>query len=83
MSVAPLETMTLGEIYEYVETLEAEVKTLRKKSDNTKKLDRRDAERMRALYASEKWTQAELAEAFAVNDATVSRIVRGIYYAAV
>lgn len=81
MAMAPLNTMSLDEIKEYVEALEQEITVLRKKTDNRKKLDPRDAERIRALADSGRWTQVELAEAFNVNDATISRIVRGVYYA--
>lgn len=81
MALAPLTKMTHDEIVEYVEKLEQENMQLRKKTDNTKKLDERDAQRIRSLYDSGNWTQDELGVAFNVNDATISRIVRGIYYA--
>lgn len=82
MAIAPLDKMTVAEIHEYVENLEQEIKDLRKKTDNRKKLDERDAARIRQLWDSGNWTQAELGHAFNVNDATINRIVRGIYYPA-
>lgn len=80
MPIAPLHTMTLGEIHEYVEKLESENRELRRKTNNAKKLDQRDADRIRSLYDGGNWSQAALAEAFNVNDATISRIVRNVYY---
>lgn len=80
MAMVDLESMTLGEIEDYVESLESEIKTLRKKTDNTKKLDLRDAQRIRRLYETRDLTQQDLAEMFDVNDATISRIVRNKYY---
>lgn len=79
MALAALDSMTIGEIQEYVEALEDEVSSLRRKTDNRKKLDERDAARIRELYDRD-WSQAALADAFDVNPATISRIVRGIYY---
>lgn len=81
MPKVSLEKMTLREIIAYVRDLEAENKELRRKTDNSKKLDARDVQKIRQLYASGNWKQKELADAFNVNDATISRIVRGIYYA--
>lgn len=81
MAMVDLDSMTLGEIHEYIGSLEDEIKSLRKKTDNRKKLDERDAERIRDLYDTKNWTQAELAHAFNVNDATISRIVNNKYYA--
>lgn len=80
MAFASLESMTLGEIEEYVESLEEQVRSLTRKTDNRKKLDQRDAERIRELYTKGNWSQADLADAFDVNPATISRIVRRIYY---
>lgn len=80
MSLVNLESMTLGEIEDYVESLESRVRLLEKKTDNRKKLDYRDAQRIRKLYQTMDFTQAELAEMFDVNDATISRIVNGKYY---
>lgn len=82
MPKVSLEKMTLREIIAYVRDLEAENKELRRKTDNSKKLDARDVQKIRQLYESGNWKQKELADAFNVNDATISRIVRGIYYAA-
>ncbi|HVV11617.1 hypothetical protein [Amycolatopsis sp.] len=47
---------------------------------NQKRLTQREAGRIRELHATGEWTQKALAEAFDINPATVSRIVRGIYW---
>lgn len=80
MPLAPVENMSVPELYEYIESLEKENRELRRKTDNRRKLDERDAARIRKLHSKNNWTQAELAEAFNVNDGTISRIIRGIYY---
>jgi DNA-binding XRE family transcriptional regulator len=80
MAMVDLGSMTLGEIEVYVESLEDEIKLLRAKTDNRKKLDHRDAQRIRRLYNTRDVTQQDLAEMFDVNDATISRIIRGKYY---
>jgi DNA-binding MarR family transcriptional regulator len=80
MTLAPLEKMSFGEIAEYVEALEGQVKTLTKKTDNAKKLLPQEVRRIRLLWNTGNWTQAELAEAFMVNPGTISRIVRGEYH---
>jgi len=80
MPIAPVETMTLDEIYEYIETLERENKVLRRKTDNSRRLDIKDARRIRQMYAGGRWKQRELADVFDVNKGTISRIVRGEYY---
>lgn len=80
MALAPVQDMTVSELIEYIEKLENENLDLRKKTDNRRKLDERDAARIRKLHSENNWTQAELAEAFNVNDGTISRIIRGIYY---
>ncbi|GAA1940159.1 hypothetical protein [Amycolatopsis minnesotensis] len=54
---------------------------LRDTSNNGKKLAPADVSRMRTLRA-EGWKQSTLADAFDVNPATVSRIVRGLYHQA-
>jgi hypothetical protein len=68
------------ELASEVDTLRAEVERLRGNRSNAKKLSDREVERMRALWATGDWTQAALADAFDVNNATVSRTVRGIYH---
>lgn len=69
-----------SELESEVVELRREVDRLRKRHNNQKKLSPREAERMREKYRTGKFTQAQLADMFDVNDATVSRIVRGIYY---
>lgn len=69
-----------NELESEVVELRREVDRLRKGRSNQKKLSAREAERMRERYRSGEFTQAQLADMFDVNDATVSRIVRGIYY---
>lgn len=80
MAMVDLGSMTLDEIETYVESLEREVKELRAKTDNRKKLGPADAARIRRLYNTRDLTQRDLADMFDVNDATISRIVRGEYY---
>jgi DNA-binding MarR family transcriptional regulator len=53
--------------------------TKRTKNDNRKKLGAPEVASIRRLYDMG-WTQSELADAFAVNPATISRTVRGIYH---
>lgn len=69
-----------SELESEVVELRREIDRLRKGRNNQKKLSPREAERMREKYRTGKFTQAQLADMFDVNDATVSRIVRGIYY---
>ena len=75
---------TLASEIEYLEAriaeLEAENAWLSAKLDNTKKLSPRDVRRMREMYRNGGYTQAELADIFDVNPATVSRTVRNIYH---
>lgn len=80
MAKAPLAEMTLGEIEKYVTNLEHENDRLRRKTNNTKKLDKRDAHRMRKLYATGNWTQQELADTFDTSRGNVSHILNGDYY---
>lgn len=80
MPLVPLRTMTFGEIEEYVESLERQVKSAEKKLDNRRKLLPSEVRRIRAMYDNGAWTQAEIAEAFCINNATVSRICSRQYY---
>lgn len=80
MPIAPVERMTVPELYEYIEKLERKIREQERKLDNSRKLDLRDARRIRALHAGGAWTQRELAEAFNVNSGTISRIISGDYY---
>lgn len=59
--------------------LRAENELLKAKLDNTKKLSDRDVALMRRMHR-DGYKQHELADAFDVNPATVSRTVRGIYH---
>lgn len=68
------------ELEDEVVELRREIDRLRKGHSNQKKLSPREAKRMREKYQTGKFTQAQLADMFDVNAATVSRIVRGIYY---
>lgn len=67
------------ELHERIAELEAENAELLAKLDNSKKLSYRDVQRMKAMYREGGYTQAELADIFDINPATVSRTVRGIY----
>lgn len=69
-----------SELESEVVELRREIARLRNRNNNQKKLSPREAERIREKYRTGKFTQAQLADMFDVNDATVSRIVRGIYY---
>ena len=69
-----------SELESEVVELRREIARLRNKRNNQKKLSPREAERIREKYRTGKFTQAQLADMFDVNNATVSRIVRGIYY---
>lgn len=60
-------------------TLAAENAKLRDKQNNRKKLTKREVVRIRQLKA-DGWKQSAIADAFDVNRATVSRIVRNIYW---
>lgn len=83
MALVDLSAMTIQETHEYVEFLENEVKDLRRKTDNRKKLTGREVDMIKRLWDDGNGvrTQAELAEIFNVNPATISRTVRGIYHA--
>lgn len=83
MTVAPLDEMTPAEVREYVEALEHKVKELTQKTDNTKKLTPGEVNLMRRMHGDRSMTTRELADIFAVNKGTVSRILRGEYYAEV
>lgn len=62
----------------YAELLRENEK-LRDASNNGKKLGPGEVRRMRQWHA-DGWKQSTLADAFDVNPATVSRIVRGLYH---
>lgn len=80
-------TPAMNDLAKSFEAVQAQIRALieenqelRRKTNNRKKLAPSDVRRIRSLYADSGWTQRELAEAFDVNPATVSRIVRGIYH---
>lgn len=70
----------LGELRDHIEKLEVENQQLRKAINNKKVLSESDVNRIRSWYSKGLFTQAELAEKFEVNPATISRTVRGIYH---
>lgn len=47
---------------------------------NKKKLKEREVKQIRHCYETQLMSQGDLASAFGVNPATISRIVRGIYH---
>lgn len=47
---------------------------------NKKKLKEREVKQIRHCYDNSLMSQGDLASAFGVNPATISRIVRGIYH---
>lgn len=59
--------------------LEEENEGLRAKTDNRKKLSPRDVFQIRKLHGNG-MSQREIADHYVVNPATVSRVVRGVYY---
>lgn len=61
------------------ELVRAPISSAKPKPDNRKKLTKREVELIRGLRRSGS-TQRDLAVMFEVNPATVSRIVRGIYW---
>lgn len=77
--ISPNIQRIIGELKAAIEALENENAELRAAVDNRKKLTAAEVARMRRWH-TEGWSQAELADAFDVNDATISRIVRGIYW---
>jgi DNA-binding NarL/FixJ family response regulator len=78
---------TIAQLVESARELEAEVgrlhrenQRLRDTRSNRKKLTVREVENIRELNRRTGWTQKQIAEAFGVNPATVSRIVRNQYW---
>ncbi|GAB3475445.1 helix-turn-helix domain-containing protein [Amycolatopsis cihanbeyliensis] len=61
-----------------VAALTDENRRLRGATNNRKKLTRREVERIRGLAGT--MSQREIAYAFDINPATVSRLIRGIYH---
>ncbi|MFE2997957.1 helix-turn-helix domain-containing protein [Nocardia sp. NPDC059246] len=59
--------------------LDAEVNTLKRKTDNRKKLSPREVELIRRL-ASQGFSHRTLADSFDVNKSTVSRTVNNTYH---
>lgn len=47
---------------------------------NAKKLTADEVNRIRSLHKAQTMNQRDIAEAFDVNPATISRIVRGVYH---
>jgi DNA-binding MarR family transcriptional regulator len=60
--------------------LREENAALKDKNSNRKKLSSPEVARIRLLHQTGDWTQAAIADAFDINPATVSRIVRGQYW---
>jgi DNA-binding MarR family transcriptional regulator len=78
---------TLTSLIESAKRLEAEVGRLHRENQrlndrrsNRKKLTLREVQNIRELNQRTGWTQKQIAEAFDINPATVSRIVRKIYW---
>lgn len=70
----------LGEAWK-AEVARNELATKRTQNDNRKKLTKYEVSAIRRLFHDKGWSQAEIADAYDINPATVSRIVRGIYHA--
>ncbi|AGM61568.1 helix-turn-helix DNA binding domain protein [Mycobacterium phage Kalnoky] len=81
MSNSLLEHLSaINDLVEDVVRENAELKRkLAAQNDNRKKLSPGEVNTMRLMKRAG-FTQAEIAESFDVNPATVSRIVRGIYH---
>ncbi|WP_280485411.1 hypothetical protein [Nocardia cyriacigeorgica] len=64
----------------YIASLEAQIAELKAKSDNRKKLSPRDVQLIRRFGNTTGMPHREIADAFEVNRATVSRILNGTYH---
>ncbi len=77
---------TLLAVMKEIDALIKERDELRKQLDvlqepnNQKKLTDREVKEIRNLARTSDLTQREIADCYAVNRATVSRIVRGVYH---
>jgi DNA-binding MarR family transcriptional regulator len=77
---------TLLAVMKEIDALIKERDELRKQLDvlqepnNQKKLTDREVKEIRNLARTSDLTQREIADCYAVNPATVSRIVRGVYH---
>ncbi|WP_158881911.1 helix-turn-helix domain-containing protein [Amycolatopsis anabasis] len=71
---------TASDIQQQVNVVARENRRLKDRYGNQKKLTARDVARIREL-ASANWKQVDIADAFDINPATVSRIVRHKYWA--
>ena len=80
MAIAPLDDMTIPDIFAYVEALEEEIQKLRARTNNRKKLTVPEVKRMRQLFERGDWSVTDLAEAFMVNRSTAYRIINRDYY---
>lgn len=71
----------IGELAAILEEKERTISQLKAKGDNRKKLSPIEARRIRSMHSTGNYSQRELADSFDVNPVTVSRIIRGSYYA--
>lgn len=83
MSTIALDELDRDQLEELTESLIKENRQLRAKTDNRKKLGTIEVQQIRKLYASGLYSQAEIADDYGVNPATVSRIVNGTYHSSV
>ena len=60
--------------------LRTQLEAYKEERNNRKKLSVREVKEIRNLSRASDMTQSEIADVFAVNPATVSRILRGIYH---
>jgi DNA-binding MarR family transcriptional regulator len=60
--------------------LRKQLEAYKDERNNRKKLSVREVKEIRNLSRASDMTQSEIADVFAVNPATVSRILRGIYH---
>lgn len=74
-----LDTLTRDELINYIEYLEEQNRELTAKTDNRKKLTPYEVRYIRGC-ADEGMSYSDIADEFSLNAATVSRIVRRVYY---
>ena len=60
--------------------LRKQLEAYKEERNNRKKLSQREVTEIRHLARASDMTQHDIADVFAVNPATISRILRGIYH---
>ena len=76
-----VETLTkLQDILHENERLKKENDALKAKTDNRKKLTKKEAAEIRRLYRTTGYSQRELADVYDVHRATIGRIISRVYH---